>query len=229
MRVKDWVYPEATEVDTVRDFEIVKSCLPKKRCRVLDAGGGTGRISIPLAKEGYEVTLLDISKTVLRFARRIAKREGVLDSLNFVQGDVCDLSFQDNSFDLVLALRDVVNYAADQLRAARELVRVLRPGHHLIASVSNKVFWLTKAERFNYELEKIKDLLVTKSMLTEIELRNLFKGLRVKRVVGSGYCSGNLPKEVLDKRWMEVEREVGDRDELKFSCEYLVLIGVKHG
>jgi 2-polyprenyl-3-methyl-5-hydroxy-6-metoxy-1,4-benzoquinol methylase len=43
----------------------------KKRHSILDAGGGFGRISIPLVKLWFSVTLLDISET-LRKAYRTA-------------------------------------------------------------------------------------------------------------------------------------------------------------
>ncbi len=228
MRPKDWIYPEASEIDTVRDLRIISNYLPR-RGRVLDAGGGVGRIAIPLAEKGLRVTLLDISKTALKLAKRRAKRKGVENLIEFVEGDVCELEFEDNTFDLVLALRDVVNYAYDRKKAAKELVRVLKPGGYLIASVSNRVFWLTKLERWGYNLEKVKSLLVTESMLTEKELRKLFKEIRVEKVLGSGYCSGNLPSKLLTKDWFEIEETVGNSDELKFACEYLVLVGRKRG
>ena len=42
------------------DWELLKGYLPQIRdARILDAGGGTGRITLPLAKMGYSVTLCD--------------------------------------------------------------------------------------------------------------------------------------------------------------------------
>lgn len=227
MRLKDWVYPEATEIDTERDLEIIKSFLPKKGT-ILDAGGGIGRIAISLAKLGCKVVLLDISKTALNFAKECAEKEKV--KIDFLEGDVCNLKFRDNSFDLVLALRDVVNYSLDVKKAAKELVRVLKNGGYLIASITNKTFWLTKVDRWNYKLERIKNILSTERMLTEKELKELFKGIKVEKIVGSGYCSGNIPSEVIkDKNgFVRLENFVGNHPELKFACEYLVLIGRKH-
>lgn len=227
MKVKDWIYPEATEIDTKRDLEIIKSYIPKKGI-ILDAGGGTGRISIELAKLGYKVTLLDISKTALEIAKREAKKQKVEKLIDFVEGDVINLKFEDESFDLVLALRDVINYSLDQKKAVKELIRVLKKNCYLIASVSNKIFWLTK----EIDEEKIKNIISTEKMLTEKELRKLFKDLKIVKVVGSGYCSGNIPKEkalALKENFLEIESLIGNHPELKLACEYLVLIGLKHG
>jgi S-adenosylmethionine-dependent methyltransferase len=44
------------------EFQQVKRYLPSdKNIKILDVGGGTGRLSIPLGKMGYHVTLCDIS------------------------------------------------------------------------------------------------------------------------------------------------------------------------
>jgi ubiquinone/menaquinone biosynthesis C-methylase UbiE len=230
MKIKDWVYPEATEIDTARDLEIIREYLPKnKDIKILDAGGGIGRISIPLSKMGYKVILLDISRTALNFARKKAEEEEVFDKIEFVEGDVCDLKFDSNYFDFVIALRDVINYSPNPKKAAKELIRVLKPEGYLIVSVSNKVFWLTKIERWNYEFEKIKSMVTTKSMLTEQEFRELFEGLKIEKIIGSGYCSGNIPERNLDEKFLHLENFIGNDPELKYACEYLVLIGRKHG
>ena len=228
MKIKDWVYPEATRIDTARDLKIIREYLPRnKNIKILDAGGGIGRIAIPLAKMGYKVVLLDISRTALSFAKREAEKEDVAERIEFVEGDVCDLKFESNFFDFVIALRDVINYSSNQKKAAKELIRVLKPQGYLIASVSNKTFWLTKVERWGCEFEKIKNMVTTKSMLTETELRELFNDLKIEKIVGSGYCSGNISEKNLDERFIHLEDFIGEDPELKYACEYLVLIGRK--
>src|SRR5262245_30312143 len=74
----------------------------RRNLRILDAGAGTGRFSIPLAQAGHALTHLDISPRMLDAARKQAEQKGIT-SVTFVQGNVEDLSrFPDGAFDLVL-------------------------------------------------------------------------------------------------------------------------------
>jgi ubiquinone/menaquinone biosynthesis C-methylase UbiE len=102
------------------DWELLKGYLPQIRdARILDAGGGTGRITLPLAKMGYSVTLCDISRGMLEVARQKLLREGVLDRVEILECDICELRFADESFDFALCWNGM-------LEAARELIRVTR-------------------------------------------------------------------------------------------------------
>jgi len=59
---------------------------------ILDAGAGTGRFSIPLARQGFHVTHLDISQGMIDSARQLARDAGVLDNMRFERGRVGDLT-----------------------------------------------------------------------------------------------------------------------------------------
>jgi SAM-dependent methyltransferase len=103
--------------------------------KILDAGGGTGRKAIPLAEEGFEcITILDHAPEWLRLAEEKAAAAGVLDRLQMVVGDVCDMpQVKDESFDHVFAMGGVVSYSGDPVAAIREMSRVLKRGGRLIA------------------------------------------------------------------------------------------------
>jgi SAM-dependent methyltransferase len=88
--------------------------------RVLDAGCGPGGNSAWLDEYG-EVVGVDISAEAVRLAR---SRHPEIDVR---EGDIMDLPFADQSFDLVLAIT-VLAMVADDARAVRELARVARPG-----------------------------------------------------------------------------------------------------
>ncbi len=92
--------------------------------RVLDAACGTGDLAIAAAKAGGNVTGLDFSRRMLERAGRKAP------ALEWVEGDLLELPFADESFDAVTVGFGVRN-VADLERALAELHRVLRPGGRL--------------------------------------------------------------------------------------------------
>ena len=73
-----------------------------------------------------EVTCLDYSPDMMATAQRRAKAAG-LTNIQFQQGDVGALPFENDSFDLVLSLNGFHAFP-DKEAAYREIYRVLRPG-----------------------------------------------------------------------------------------------------
>ncbi len=72
-----------------------------KEISILDVGCGTGRHSIELARRGYRVTGIDLSKALLNKARQKASEAGV--KVRFTEKDARALDFQ-KEFDLALIL-----------------------------------------------------------------------------------------------------------------------------
>jgi ubiquinone/menaquinone biosynthesis C-methylase UbiE len=124
-------------VHTDLHWRQVRGCLPGVR-RILDAGGGSGRFSLPLAAKGYEVVHLDLSPEMLAQARLAAEASG-LETITFVEGAVADLSrFDDDGFDLVLCFDAPISFSYPRHdRALAELVRVTRQS--LVISVMNRL------------------------------------------------------------------------------------------
>jgi len=115
------------------DWELLKGYLPQNReAKILDAAGGTGRITLPLAKMGYSVTLCDISPAMLRVARQKLLREGLLDKVEIGECDVRRLRFADESFDFVLC------WNGDGIQAAKELIRVTKKGGRISTYLTNR-------------------------------------------------------------------------------------------
>ena len=93
---------------------------------LLDVGTGTGgNIAIPAASRGARVVGLDITPELFEHARRRAAEAGV--DVEWIEGDAQELPFADESFDRVVSTFGAM-FAPDHERAARELVRVCRPG-----------------------------------------------------------------------------------------------------
>jgi len=97
--------------------------------RVLDVGCGYGRIAMPLAQSGFDVTGLDVSEVLLQSARERAARQGV--AVPWVRASMGRMPLPDTSFDVVLCLWSAFHellLEEEQLQAVREMRRVLRPG-----------------------------------------------------------------------------------------------------
>ncbi|MCB8918022.1 MAG: class I SAM-dependent methyltransferase [Ardenticatenaceae bacterium] len=92
--------------------------------RVLDAGGGTGRVSAQLLPLVGDLVISDLSAKMLRQAQQKGVRQPVA-------AHVEKLPFADNSFDRVLVV-DALHHFCDQREAIADLVRVLRPGGRMV-------------------------------------------------------------------------------------------------
>lgn len=110
--------------------------LPPPPAAVLDCGGGPGRYAIELARQGYRVTLFDLSAGNLALARAKAAEAGVTLA-GCEQGTALDLGrFGAERFDAVLLMGPLYHLleAAERQQALAEAHRVLRPGGPLFAA-----------------------------------------------------------------------------------------------
>ncbi|HYB23231.1 MAG TPA: class I SAM-dependent methyltransferase [Solirubrobacteraceae bacterium] len=110
---------------TVLDGVIAGLGLPTG-ARILDAGCGSGRNMVELARYGT-VTGIELSHTSVALARE----RGVGEVL---EGSVLELPFADASFELAVSL-DVIEHLSDDLAALHELRRTVAPGGALLLTV----------------------------------------------------------------------------------------------
>jgi SAM-dependent methyltransferase len=110
---------------TVLERVIERLRLPA-RARILDAGCGSGRNMVELARHGT-VTGVELSDTSVALAR--ARNCGEV-----VEGSVLEMPFEAQSFDFAVSL-DVIEHLEDDLSALRELRRVVAPGGALLVTV----------------------------------------------------------------------------------------------
>ncbi|MBN1263209.1 MAG: methyltransferase domain-containing protein [Candidatus Pacebacteria bacterium] len=124
-------------------LHFLKKYLPKEGL-ILDAGGGPGRYTIELAKQGYEVVLLDLTPKLLRIAKKKIKKAKVEDKVtDIVEGSIVDLSkFPDNSFEAVLCLGGPLSHVEGEKKrqkAVSELIRVAKKGAPIFVSVMGRL------------------------------------------------------------------------------------------
>lgn len=104
--------------------------------KILDIGAGTGRYSVALSREGFDVTAVELVKHNIEILR--AKHENV----KTWQGDARDLGFLDNdSFDVTLLFGPMYHLHGDEnkLKALSEARRVTKNGGIiLVAYVMNE-------------------------------------------------------------------------------------------
>jgi phosphatidylethanolamine/phosphatidyl-N-methylethanolamine N-methyltransferase len=98
--------------------------------RVLEVGIGTG-ISLPHYKRSLKVTAIDLSPDMLKRARERVEREQLSHVEDIIEMDAGDMSFPDNSFDVVVAMY-VLTVVPEPRRVMQELQRVCKPGGEVI-------------------------------------------------------------------------------------------------
>jgi len=93
--------------------------------QLLDVACGSGQLALWAARDGIEVTGIDIAPNLIRRAQARAKAEGL--NAHFLEGDAEELPFEDGSFDVVTSLIGAMFAPRPEL-VARELLRVCSPG-----------------------------------------------------------------------------------------------------
>jgi len=105
---------------------------------VLELGCGTGRVTLPIAEAGLDVTGLDLSEAMLNVARHKARRLSASDGpLTLIQADMRDFSL-DRGFSLIIIpFRGFLSLMTveDQVRTLRCIARNLAPGGRLVLDV----------------------------------------------------------------------------------------------
>ena len=194
--------------------------------RVLEIGAGTGRYAVALAKEGMDVTAVELAESNLAVLRENCRG---IPNIRPLQGDAADLSgLADGSFDLTLLLGPMYHlYEPEEVcRAIDEAVRVTRKGGMLFFAFIS-VFGIMYANYFQgnwaagleenftqeYAVRHFKEQLFTGYDVAEFE--RLFDGKPVRRIVTAG-TDGAL--ELIEER---PDFAISDQDFEAFVSWYL--------
>lgn len=143
------------QVEFITSMKYIHKYLPADRIsneiKILDIGAGTGRYSIALAEEGYDVTAVELVKYNLGILKQ--KRDALGDSLKgrvtAIQGNATKLKkLEDNTYDVTLLFGPMYHLFGkeDKIKALSEAARVTKPeGIILVAYCMNEYSVLTYA------------------------------------------------------------------------------------
>ncbi|RPI85303.1 MAG: class I SAM-dependent methyltransferase [Chloroflexi bacterium] len=129
--------------------------------RILDAGGGTGRVSGTLVGKASHIIVADLSFKML-------KEASLKDGLQTVQSHSEALPFPNNCFERVIMV-DALHHVCNQGDTAVELWRVLKPGGRIVIEEPDV---RTLAVKFIAIAEKI--ALMRSHFLYPVEIEKLF-------------------------------------------------------
>ena len=146
-----WNLPDKGELESHREETYIDDIIQKSHIErklldnlegintVFDAGAGSGRFSILLAKHGCKVTHFDISQPMIDKAKELAEQAGVIDKITFVKGALEDLSdYTNKSFDMVVSFDSPISYTyPNQEHVIGELVRIAKK--RIIISVTSRL------------------------------------------------------------------------------------------
>lgn len=151
-----------------------------ERPSILDIGAGTGRYSVALAEEGYDVTAVELVKYNLGILK--AKKSTV----KAYQGNALRLKrFSDNSFDMVLVFGPMYHLYTfeDKLQALSEAKRVVKSGGViLVAYCMNEFCVLMHGFQENFIKESIEKGKLTEDFQSLSTEEDLYDYVRLEEI-----------------------------------------------
>ena len=159
-----------------------------KSKKILDIGAGTGRYSVALAEEGYDVTAVELVKYNLG----ILKQKN--SSVKAYQGNALKLSrFPDNEFDIVLLFGPMYHLFSfeDKVKALSEAKRVAKEGGViLVAYCMNEYSVLTYGFKENHILECIEQGKLSEDFRVQTGVEDLYDYVRLEDIESYNQAAG---------------------------------------
>ena len=122
--------------------------------KLLEVGGGPGRLAVLLAREapGMTLTGVDISSAMVERAARRAARAGLSERVRFEVGDVAALPLSDEEFDGVVSTLSLHHWP-DPASGLAEIYRIIKPGGE--ARIYDLAHWLWPPARGGDQLTQL--------------------------------------------------------------------------
>ena len=152
----------------------------KEDLQILDIGAGTGRYSVPLSKEGYSVTAVEL----VRYNLGILKKKN--SAVNAMQGNALNLKkLKDNTFDFTLLFGPMYHLMTEEekVQALSEAKRVTKPGGYIfVAYIMNEYAFVMYAIQENNINECVEKGLFTEDFHTLPDEDSLYDFVRLEDI-----------------------------------------------
>ena len=160
--------------------EYIPNHIAKEEVKILDIGAGTGKYSVALAEDGYDVTAVELVKYNLG----ILKSKG--SNVKAMQGNALNLKkLGDNTFDVTLLFGPMYHLFGqeDKKKALMEAKRVTKPGGViLVAYCMNEYGVLTYAFKERHIMECMEEKRLTEDFHTLSQMENLYDYMRTEDI-----------------------------------------------
>ncbi len=169
----------ALEYSVSNDIPFVKKNILKGE-KVLDLACGYGRVTIPLAQAGVEITGIDLDKNLIKYAKEQSAKLNL--KIRFDVGDMIKLPYQSNSFNKIFCLwnsfTDLLTIK-EQKAALNEMWRVLKTDGcaFLVLPNGDSVAWKKDLARCN------EGRIVTSILAGEIERQYIHDVTSLKKLL----------------------------------------------
>lgn len=178
-------------VEYVTSMKYIHEYLPqgkKETIKILDVGAGTGRYSVQLAGEGYDVTAVELVKYNLGILK--SKKS----SVKAYQGNALNLSrFEADQFDMVLVFGPMYHLYTkeDKVKALKEAKRVVKPGGIILAAYCmNEYSILTYGFKEGHMKESIRNQKVDDSFHVRSKEEDLYDYVRIEDIDAIDQAAG---------------------------------------
>lgn len=177
------------QVEFITSMKYIHEYLAEnKMSKILDVGAGTGRYSVALAEEGYDVTAVELVKYNLG----ILKKKN--SSVKAYQGNALKLSrFPDDEFDVVLVFGPLYHLYTfeDKVKALKEAKRVVKPeGVILAAYCMNEYSVITYGFKENHIKECIENDKLTEEFRVKPSPEDLYDYVRIEDIDAYNEAAG---------------------------------------
>ena len=160
--------------------EYIPKNKPKEEVKILDIGAGTGKYSVALAEEGYDVTAVELVKYNLG----ILKSKG--SNVKAMQGNALNLKkLADNSFEVTLLFGPMYHLfgSEDKKKALMEAKRVTKPGGViLVAYCMNEYSVLTYGFKENHIKESMAAGKLSEDFQVLSQTEDLYRYMRLEDI-----------------------------------------------